>query len=281
MTFLQVLVQHSLFQYALIASLLASIAGGIVGSYVVIKRLSFISGGIAHSILGGIGLSVWLKSTFAISWLTPLWGALLAGLLSAIILGWIHLYYREREDSVIAAIWAIGMALGIIFLSISPGPKLELENYLIGNLLWVSAKEIWLLLALNVAILAIVSFFYQRLLALCFDEQQAKLQKISVKTLYFVLLMLIATTIVLLMQVVGAVLVITMLVIPSTLSNLFTRFLPSMMLLAILINILFSFVGLYFSFQLSWPVGGTIALLSGIAYLASLVLKSKRLQKRA
>lgn len=280
MGFLDVLFQHSLFQYAIIASLLASISGGIVGSYVVIKRLSFISGGITHSILGGIGLSVWLKSTFAISWLSPLWGALLAGLLSAAILGWIHLYYREREDSVIAAIWAIGMALGIIFLSISPGPKLELGNYLIGNLLWVSTKELWLLLTLNIVILAVVTFFYQRLLALCFDEQQAKLQKISVRTLYLVLLMLIATTIVLLMQVVGAVLVITMLVIPSTLSNLFTRFLPSMMLLAILLNIVFSFVGIYFSYELNWPVGGTIALLSGLSYLGSLLWKSRRLQKR-
>ncbi|MCH9634260.1 MAG: Manganese transport system membrane protein MntB [Chlamydiae bacterium] len=281
MSFLQALLQHSVLQYAMLAAIFASIAGGVVGSYVVIKRLSFISGGIAHSILGGIGFSVWLKSTFAISWISPLMGALIAGLLSALILGWIHLNYREREDSVIAAIWSIGMALGILFLSNTPGPKIELGNYLVGNILWVTSKELWLLLILNVLILAVVAFTYNRLLTLCFDETQAKLQGVSVKVLYFVLLGLIATTIVLLMQIVGAILVITMLVVPATIANLFTRFLPAMMFIAVLINIVFSYFGLFFAYHLSWPAGATIALLAGSAYVIALFIKSKRLKLRA
>lgn len=281
MSFLQALMQHSILQYALLAAVFASIAGGVMGSFVVIKRLAFISGGISHSILGGIGFSVWLKATYSIAWLTPLWGALVAGLLSALLLGWIHLNYKEREDSVIAAIWSIGMALGILFLSITPGPKIELGNYLIGNILWVTSKELWLLLGLNVVILAVVAFTYNRLLTLCFDETQAKLQGQKVKTLYFVLLILIATTTVLLMQIVGAILVITMLVIPATIANLFTRFLPAMMGIAILINIAFSYFGILFAFHLSWPAGATIALLAGTTYVLALLYKSKKLRLRA
>ncbi len=281
MSFLQALMQHSVLQYAMLAAIFASVAGGVVGSYVVIKRLAFISGGIAHSILGGIGFSVWLKNTYAIAWLSPLWGALLAGLLSALILGWIHLNYREREDSVIAAIWSVGIALGILFLANTPGPKIELGNYLIGNILWVTPKELWLLLALNVIILTVVAFAYNRLLTLCFDETQAKLQGIAVKGLYLVLLMLIATTIVLLIQVVGAILVITMLVVPATIANLFTRFLPAMMAIAVLINIAFSYFGIFFAYHLSWPAGATIALLAGAFYICALFLKSKKLKLRA
>lgn len=281
MTFIQALLQHSVLQYALLASIFASIAGGVVGSYVVIKRLSFISGGISHSILGGIGLSVWLKNTFAIAWLSPLMGALIAGLLSALLLGWIHLYYKEREDSVIAAIWAVGMAAGILFLSNTPGPKIELGNYLIGNILWVSSTELWLLLALNVAILVVVALAYNRLLTLCFDEAQAKLQGQKVKLLYFLLLLLISTTIVLLMQIVGAILVITMLVIPATLANLFTRFLPAMMAIAVLINVVFSYFGLFVAYQFSWPAGATISLIAGATYVVALLIKSKKLKLRA
>jgi zinc transport system permease protein len=281
MSFLQALMHHSILQYALLAAFFASIAGGVMGSYVVIKRLAFISGGISHSILGGIGLSVWLKATYSITWLTPLWGALVAGLASAILLGWIHLNYKEREDSVIAAIWSIGMALGILFLSITPGPKIELGNYLIGNILWVTSKEIILLLGLNILILAVVAFTYNRLLTLCFDETQAKLQGQKVKILYFILLMLIASTTVLLMQIVGAILVITMLIIPATIANLFTRFLPAMMGIAILINLAFSYFGIFFAYHFSWPAGATIALLAGLTYVLVLLSKSKKLKLRA
>ncbi|MCH9631967.1 MAG: Manganese transport system membrane protein MntB [Chlamydiae bacterium] len=280
MSFLEALLNHSILQYALLATLFASIANGVIGSFVVIRRLAFISGGIAHSILGGIGLSVWLKSVFGIMWLSPLCGALIAGWLSALALGWIHLNYREREDSVIASIWTIGMALGILFLATSPGPKIELGNYLIGNILWVSSTELWLLAILNVLILAIVVFKYNKLLTLCFDENQAKLQGINTKVLYMLLLLLIATTVVLMMQIVGAILVITMLIVPATMANLFTRSLPVMMLLAILLNIVFCYTGIFTAYTFSLPTGATIALISGIVYVATLLVKRKRLRSR-
>ncbi len=280
MSFIEALFNHSILQYALLATLFASIANGVIGSFVVIRRLAFISGGIAHSILGGIGLSVWLKSVFGIMWLSPLCGALIAGWLSALALGWIHLNYREREDSVIASIWTIGMALGILFLATSPGPKIELGNYLIGNILWVSSTELWLLAMLNIIILAIVVFKYNKLLTLCFDENQAKLQGINTKVLYMLLLLLIATTVVLMMQIVGAILVITMLIVPATMANLFTRSLPVMMLLAILLNVIFCYAGIFTAYTFSLPTGATIALISGIVYVCTLMIKRKRLRSR-
>ncbi len=280
MSFITALLNHSILQYALIATLFASIASGVIGSFVVIRRLAFISGGIAHSILGGIGLSVWLKSVFGIMWLSPLCGALIAGWLSALALGWIHLNYREREDSIIASIWTIGLALGILFLATSPGPKIELGNYLIGNILWVSSTELWLLAILNLIVLAVVVFKYNKLLTLCFDEKQARLQGINTKFLYMVLLLLIATTVVLMMQIVGAILVITMLIVPATMANLFTRSLPYMMGLAILLNVAFCYVGIYTAFTFSLPTGATIALISGLVYVVTLMMKRKRLRSR-
>lgn len=280
MTFLQALFSHSILQYALLATIFASIASGIVGSFVVIKRLAFISGGIAHSILGGIGLSVWLSSTFGITWMTPLIGALIAGWLSALILGWIHLNYREREDSVIAAIWSVGMAMGILFMATSSGPKIELGNYLVGNILWVTPTELWLLAILNLIIIAIVALNYNKLLTLCFDESQAKIQGINTKTLYIILLLLIATTVVLMMQIVGAILVITMLVVPATLANLFSRFLPFMMALAIIINIAFCYFGIFTAYTFNLPAGASIAMIAGLTYVITLLFKRKRLKAR-
>ncbi len=280
MSFLETLFSHSILQYALIATLFASIANGVIGSFVVIRRLAFISGGISHSILGGIGFSVWLKSIFGISWLSPLCGALLAGWLSALILGWIHLNYREREDSIIASVWTVGMSLGIVFLATSNGPKIELGNYLIGNILWITPAELWLLGLLNLLILAIIFFKYKKLLTLCFDEKQASLQGVNTKALYQLLLLLIATTVVLMMQIVGAILVITMLIVPATLANLFTRSLPTMILLAILFNIAFSYLGIYTAFTFSLPTGATIALVAGLCYVVVLLTKRRRLQTR-
>lgn len=281
MTFLQAILSHSILQYALVAVLFASIASGIMGSFVVIKRLSFITGGIAHSILGGIGFSVWLKATYAISWLSPLHGAMVAGLLSASLLGWIHLNYKEREDAVIAAVWSIGMALGILFLAITPGPKIELGNYLVGNILWVTSHELWLLAALNITLLAFVFFNYNKFLALCFDETQAKLQGINTKLLYHILLLLIAATVVLMMQVVGAVLVITMLIIPATLANLFSRYFPAMIALAVVMNLIFCYFGIFTAYTLNLPAGATIALIAAVGYILALVTKRKNLKLRA
>lgn len=263
-------------QMALWASLLASIASGVIGSFVVVKRIAFLAGSISHSLLGGMGLFIWLQRTYSISWMDPLIGAFAGAIGSALLLGWVHLHYRQREDAVIAAIWSTGMAIGIIFLSLTPGTNVELMNFLFGNILWINSHDLILLGLLDLIILTAIYLYYRRFLALCFDEEQARLRKIPVNRLYMLLLTLVAITIVLLIQVIGTVLVIALLTIPATLASLFTHRLPLMMIGAVGLSALFSFFGLETSYFFDWPPGSTIALLAALVYFLALPLKRKK-----
>lgn len=272
-SFFSALTVNPFLQLALLAGLIASIAGGMVGSYVVVKRIAFISGSISHSVLGGMGLFLWLNRSMGWSWLSPLHGAILAAILSALIIGWVHISYRQREDSVIAGVWALGMALGIIFVALTPGFNVDITSFLLGNILWTTPTDLITLATLDVVVLAVVFALHNRLLAICFDEDQALLQGVPVRSLYLLLLVLVALTVVLLVQVVGIVLVLTMLTIPPTIAGLFARKLSSMMVLAILLGIGFSWTGTWISYYLDWPVGATIALLSGAIYLLLVPLR--------
>lgn len=270
-SFFEALQTNPLLLYAVIAGLAASLVSGIIGSYVVVKRILFISGSISHSVLAGIGFSLWLERAKGISWISPLYGALVAAIISALLLGWIHLYYRQREDSVIAALWSIGMAIGVLFISQTPGFNIELTNFLIGNILWVSPDDLTVLFGLDLIIIAIVLCLHKKFLAICFDEEQAQLQGIPVKTLYILLLILTAVSIVLLIQVVGIILVMTMLTIPAAIANLFTVRLSHMMYIAIALSAIFCVSGTATAYHMDWPGGATIALLAGLAYVLSLL----------
>lgn len=270
LSFFEAIQSNPLLLSAVIAGLLASVVSGIIGSYVVVKRIVFISGGISHSILGGIGLCLWLERTKGIAWATPLLGALAAAIFSALVIGWIHLHYRQREDSVIAALWSIGMAAGILFISQTPGFNVELTNFLIGNILWVTPTDLMILASLDIFILATVFCLHKRFLALCFDEEQAQLQGVPVNSLYLLLLVLIAISIVLLIQVVGIILVMTMLTIPAAIANLFTVRLSRMMMIAVALSSGFALSGTAAAYHLDWPGGATIALTAGLAYVVSL-----------
>lgn len=266
---------HPFLLLALLTGLAASITSGIVGSYIVVKRIVFISGSISHSVLGGMGLAIWLKRTYGIMWLSPIGGALLAALVSAFLIGWIHLKYRQREDTVIGAIWSTGMAMGVVFTTLTPGYNVELMNFLFGNILWITSSDLKMLLCLDGIVLIITLLFHKKFLTLCFDEQQASLQGISVPFYYLLLLSLVGISVVVLIQLVGAVLVITMLTIPSAIGGRLTHLLSRMMLIAIGLGGLFTFLGLLTSYQLNWPPGATIALVSALFYLLSLVIPRK------
>ncbi len=275
MGFLEALQTNPLLLSAILAGLAASIVSGIIGSYVVVKRIVFISGSISHSVLSGIGLCLWLERAKGIAWISPLYGALITGVLSALIIGWIHLYYKEREDSVIAALWSVGMAIGVLFISQTPGFNVELTNFLVGNILWVSPQDLYILFGLDLAIILIVLCLHKRFLAICFDEQQAKLQGLKVNQLYLLLLVLASITIVLLIQVVGIILVMTMLAIPAAIANFFTSRLSSMIFIAILLSASFCFFGTAIAYHLDWPAGATVALLAGASYLFSMLIFKK------
>jgi zinc transport system permease protein len=266
--FLKALTENFFLQMALWASLLASFASGVVGSYVVVKRIAFIAGGISHAVVGGMGICLYLQRSLGIAWLDPLLGAFATAIIAALLLGWTHLNYRQREDAVIAAIWSTGMAVGIIFLSLTPGTNVDLLNFLFGNVLWVSSTDLLLLAGLDILLLLIVALNYRKFLAICFDEDQALLQGVPVKKLY------------LLLQVIGTILVLALLTIPPTLATLFTNRLHIMMVASTFFCAFFSVFGLALAYSLNWPPGATISLLAALAYLICLPLKKTFSLKR-
>jgi len=272
-SFFSALASNPFLQMALLAALLASIGGGIMGSYTVARRVVFISGSIAHAVLGGIGIAIYMQYFTMNPIFTPLLGAVISAFVFGFIIGYMHLKYRQRVDSVIAAIWSFGMAIGVILISITPGSNAELMNFLFGNLLWASYRELYLLLILNGIIIISSILLHKRFLSICFDEVNAYLQKQPVNLIYFFLLSLICLTIVILIQVVGAILVISMLCLPAAIANIFTRSLSKMIYLAIVLSAIMSFLGTYVSYLFNWPVGATIALITTCFYFLSLPLK--------
>lgn len=259
--------------FALLAGIAASITSGITGSFIVAKRIVFVSGSISHSVLGGMGLFLWLRRAFSWEFITPLQGAIVAAIASALLMSWVRTKYKEREDTVIAALWSTGMALGVIFVALTPGYNVELMNFLFGNILWVSSSDLITLIGLDIAVVIVTAIFYKRFQAICFDEDQAAIQGVSVNKIYSLLLCMIALSIVLLIQVVGSILVIAILAIPAAVASSFCKKLSSMMILAILFAIAFTFIGTYISYECNWPPGATIALTSSLAYGAALFKK--------
>jgi len=277
-SFFQALKINPLLSTALWAAIAAAISSGVIGTYVVIKRIVFISGSIAHSVLGGMGFCLWLQRVWGVTWATPLLGALVAAILSAILIGWIHLYYRQREDAVIATLWSVGMAVGVIFIAQTPGFNVELTSFLLGNLLWASHADVTLLFCLDGFLLLAVIALRKQLLLLCFDEQQATLQGVPVRFLYLLLLTLIAISVVLLIQVVGIILALTILTLPSTIAGLYARRISTMIPLAIAIGLLFNIGGIALSYQLDWPPGATITLVAAFCYLCCLLAARKQVK---
>lgn len=260
-----------------IAGLLAACASGMIGSYVVTKRITLISGSIAHAVLSGMGLFLFLNRRCGLAYLDPLYGAIISALVAALLIGWRPQQARGEENSLIAAIWAIGMAVGLIFTSLTPGYNTELLSFLFGNILYSSYQDILILSVLDCIILITITTQYNRLLALCTDETQARLQGISTRGLYILLLSLVALTIVTLVQAVGIILAITLLTIPPEICRSRTHSLGRMMAWSSLLAILLVGVGLFGATLLDLPAGPTIALVTGVAYLLTLLKRKSAL----
>lgn len=257
------------------AALLASFSGGVIGSYVVIKRLANLCGSITHAVMGGMGLFLWLQKKQGIEWCHPILGAIASSLIAAWLIGWLHFRFRQRIDSILAAIWSTGMSIGIIFLALTPSSGNDLTGFLLGNILWISTSDLLWLALLSTIMLALVACFYRPFLTICFDEEQAFLQKIPLQKLYFLLLTLIALTCVLMIQIIGTILTMALLTLPATTANLFTNRLPSLMALSVFFSIFASTLGLIASYILDWPPGATITLCAAAVYLSALLLKRR------
>lgn len=260
---------------ALLAGLLASVSCGIIGAYVVTKRIVFISGGIAHTAYGGIGLGYLLG-------INPILGALGFTILAAIGMGIVNHKSAQRSDTLIGVMWAVGMALGIIFVSLSKGYTTDLMSYLFGNILLVPIGDIQFLTILNIIILIIVFALYEEFKAVAFDEEFAEAAGLNVKLLNLVLLVLIALTVVVLIRAVGIILVIALLTIPAAIAGRLTSSLVKMMLIAVALGIFFTSGGLFLSYIFDLPSGATIILLAGAVFLTVacwLNLREKRTVK--
>lgn len=270
LAFLSEAARHPFLRYALAAGCLASVAAGVIGTYVTARRITYIAGGISHCVLAGLGAALYFQKVHGWAWFDPRLGATAAALFAAGIIAVVSLRGGEREDTAIGALWAVGMAGGILFMARTPGYGQDLMSYLFGNILMVSSGDIAMLCLLDLLVVGLAALFYNRFLAVCFDEEFARVRGIRVDAYYVLLLGLTALTVVALMSVVGIVMVIAMLTLPTAVAGMMTRVLWRQMIAASLLSALFTTAGLAASYGPDLPAGAVIVTLSGAAYLAAL-----------
>jgi zinc transport system permease protein len=258
------------FQYQFVvnafwAALLISVAAALVGSYIVARRLVFLSGGITHASFGGIGIAYYLG-------INPILGAAIFAVLSAFGVEALSQRLAVREDSAIGILWSVGMAIGIFFIYLTPGYSPNLMTFLFGSILTVSTQDICLLVGLNIVMIIFFLTFYRSILYLAFDPEFAKTQRIPVKTFSYILKGFLALTIVLSIRMVGIILLISLLTIPPTTANLFTKKLNQIILASIAIGFVGAVGGLVLSYNMNVPSGATIIMvLVAIFALAKLL----------
>jgi len=264
---------YDFFRNALYAGLLASLICGIIGSLVVVNRVVFLAGGVAHASYGGVGIAFYtglpvLPVTAGFS------------TLAAMAMAWVTLFSRERADTVIGVLWAAGMALGIILLDLTPGYNSDLMSYLFGSILAVPDSDLWLMAGLSGAVLLLVALFSRGLFAMSFDAEFARSRGVPVRFLHFLLMGLTALCVVMVIRVVGLILVIALLTIPPFMAERRTRSLPGMMLLAGILSAVFCTVGLYLSYELDLTCGATIIGVACVGFVISLAVPQRRLPVR-
>ncbi|MEA4930461.1 MAG: metal ABC transporter permease [Anaerolineaceae bacterium] len=263
---IQIMFSYDFMRNALYASLLVGVACGLIGTLVVLNRIVFLGGGIAHAAYGGIGLAYYFGQD-------PMLGAILFSILSALGMGLVHLRTKARSDTLIGVMWSIGMAIGIIFVSLTPGFKADLMSYLFGSLLAVSGADLRLMAVVVLLVIAFVVLLYRSLQAISFDETFSTVRNLPVAVLYLVMLVMIGLTVVVAMRVVGLIMVIAMLTIPPATANLFLKDMKGMMLLSIGLGWLFSTIGLIVSFALNLQAGSVIILVASLSYLLAAGVK--------
>lgn len=261
--------QYEFIRNAVIAAVLVNIACGIVGTYVVIKKIVFISGGISHAAFGGIGLGYFL----GIPWIPPIVAAIPFSLLSAITIGLISKRSKLSEDAAIGIIWAVGMASGIIFINLTPGYAPDLFSYLFGNILTIPVSDLYIMLVMDFIIILIVVLFFKEFNAASFDEEFSTVIGIPNRILYLVLLCMVALSAVVLIRIVGIILVIALLTIPSSICRQFTYNMKKLIISSIVTGIILTITGLWISYLLDLASGATIILLLALVFLLSFFIK--------
>lgn len=266
-------VQFLFLRNALIAGVLVSVACGIVGTLVMVNRMSFIAGGVAHAAYGGLGLAVFLG-------LPPAAGTIPFSIVSSLVMGYASGRNRERSDALVGAMWAAGMALGIILIDLTPGYHTDLMSYLFGSIMAVSGSGLLGMLLLDLVVVVLVVFFYKELLAVSYDEEFAAINGLPVTIMRYLLLCLIACTVVMLIAAVGLILVIALFTIPASIAELFTRRLRGMMGYAVAVGTGITLTGIMLSWYLNLTAGAVIIMVACVSYGAAyLIAGSSRRQK--
>jgi len=261
--------QSEFMRNALLAGLLAGVVCGIIGTLVVVNRIVFISGGIAHAAYGGIGLAIFLG-------IPPLAGAVGFALAIAMIMAAVTLKNKQRADTVVGVLWAVGMALGIIMIDLTPGYNVDLMSYLFGSILAVPRSDILMMALVDVGVLIIVGALYNSFLAMSFDEEFAKAMGVRVGMLYYILLGMIALSVIMLIRIVGLVLVIALLTIPPFIAEKFCHSLRAMMAVSIFLNFVFSLTGLWLSYAFNLTSGATIIMVAAFFFFSSVAYERTR-----
>ncbi|MBL1218577.1 MAG: metal ABC transporter permease [Planctomycetes bacterium] len=276
--FIQDMPTNPLLLTGLIAGLLASIACGAIGPFVVTRRIVFLSGAIAHMAVGGLGAAIFLAAHFPqlFGWLKPMHGALIAAVLAAVLIAVVYERVTERMDTLIGAMWAVGMSIGILLIKYTPGYHTDLMSFLFGNIVYVTWSQIWLMTALDIVIIGCVCFMHKQLLAVCIDEEQAELQGVHVFSTHLILLILVALTVICLIKVVGLVLVIALLSLPAATAAHHLSRLVAIQWGAILLCILLTTVPRMAVYGTRMSPESAIVLAAGGVYLISVIIRRVR-----
>ncbi len=270
------IVHMPLIQNMFLVAAIACLLCGVVGTFVVVKRMVFATGGIAHTSFGGVGLAYYLMSVFAVSWFTPLLGAILFAVASALIMSIPSISKKIREDSVIGVLWSVGMALGVIFMSLMDRSVVmprSFESILFGDILLVGSEDIKIIAVLTILSLALIALLFRDLQALTFDETHARLSGVNVTALNMLLYVLIALTCVAAMNVVGIVMVIALVAIPAAMANMFSEGLKEMMVASVVLSEVMTFFGLILAIGLNLPPGAIVSVVMGAMFITAISVK--------
>ncbi len=252
-------------RYALIASALSSLPLGMIGSFVVVRNMGAIAGAIGHSIVGGVGLAVYLQVVLRLKWATPQLGALVFAIFSGLVIAWLSIRGRQRLDTAINTVWVVGMSLGLVFLSLTP-TYTDPMSYLFGNILLISESDLLIIGILSLVVVSTVVGFYPQLQSISFDEEFSRVRGLPVNLLNTLLLLLVAITVFLMIQVVGILMVIALVTLPAAISSLFHKKLLAIMTSSAILTFIFLFLGIMVSFVFNLPTGPTTVLILGSTY---------------
>ena len=245
------MLQYAFFRNALLGSLFASIACGIIGTYVVSRRLVFISGGITHASFGGLGVGFYFN-------LPPIPSAMAFSVLSAFGIQWLSRKQGVREDSAIAVFWSLGMAIGIVLTFLSPGYAPNLSEYLFGNILTITQGDIIALALLSIVLILFFLLFFHAIVSVSFDVEFARTRRVPTQFIEYAMMLFIAVTIVLSIRLVGIVLLMSLITVPQMTANLFTVNYSKIISLSILFSFVGCVAGLLLSYYLNVPSGAFI-----------------------